>query len=191
LHVVLPEGPLWGGVGALALFNVFASWRGRRGGPASAGELFGHLAVDVAVLAWLVGWSGGIENPFASLFLLPIALAIFALPRRWVWAVAACSTAGYGVSVLVGKPLPHIHGALGDVFDLHKLGMLVNFVVSAAVMLLFFARVAAAWRARERELATLRERFARNEGIVALATHAASVAHELNTPLATLTLLAE
>jgi two-component system sensor histidine kinase RegB len=35
----------------------------------------------------------------------------------------------------------------------------------------------------------LRERFARNEGIVALATHAASVAHELNTPLATMTLM--
>jgi len=31
----------------------------------------------------------------------------------------------------------------------------------------------------------------RNEGIVPLATHAASVAHELNTPLATMTLLAD
>src|SRR5690606_13642754 len=31
----------------------------------------------------------------------------------------------------------------------------------------------------------------RNEGIVALATHAASVAHELNTPLATMILLAD
>jgi two-component system sensor histidine kinase RegB len=47
------------------------------------------------------------------------------------------------------------------------------------------------WRQREKEFATLRERFTRNEGILALATHAASVAHELNTPLATLTLMAE
>jgi two-component system sensor histidine kinase RegB len=80
---------------------------------------------------------------------------------------------------------------MGDAFNLHKSGMLVNFVVSASVLLVFVARLAALWRARERELAALRERFTRNEGIVALATHAASVAHELNTPLATMTLLVD
>ncbi len=69
--------------------------------------------------------------------------------------------------------------------------MLVNFVISALVVLTFFARMASAWRQSEREVARLREQFARNEGIVALATHAASVAHELNTPLGTLTLMVE
>ncbi len=59
------------------------------------------------------------------------------------------------------------------------------------VVLVFTTRLAADLRARERELARLRERFTRNEGIVALATHAAAMAHELNTPLATMTLLAD
>src|SRR5690606_25739422 len=72
-----------------------------------------------------------------------------------------------------------------------KLGMLATFIVSAAVVLVFFTRMAAAWRQSEREVARLQERFARNEGIIALATHAASVAHELNTPLGTLTLMVE
>lgn len=49
------------------------------------------------------------------------------------------------------------------------------------VVLVFTTRLAADLRARERELARLRERFTRNEGIVALATHAAAMAHELNT----------
>ena len=64
-----------------------------------------------------------------------------------------------------------------------------HFVISALVLLTFFSRMSALLRRREHELSLLRERFTRNEGIVALATHAASVAHELNTPLATMTLM--
>lgn len=191
LGVQLLRWPLWLGVAFLAAFNTYAAVRAsraREGGPA---EIFIHLLVDIVTLTWLIAWSGGIENPFASLFLLPIAVSILSLPAAWVWATAACCVLGLAISTYFGHPLPHVHGAMGDAFSLHKIGMLVNFLVSAAVMLVFFARMAKLWREREKELATLRERFTRNEGIVALATHAASVAHELNTPLATLTLMTD
>jgi len=191
MHIALPLAPLWSGIGALALFNAYATWRSRQATQVGDAEVFAHVLVDIAVLAWLVAWSGGIENPFSSLFLLPIALSILALHGRWIWATAAASVAGFASAALVAVPLPHVHGAFGDVFDLHKLGMLVTFAVSVAVVLGFFTRMASAWRQSEREVAALRERFARDEGIVALATHAASVAHELNTPLGTMTLMAE
>ena len=183
--------PLWWGVAALAAFNVYASLHARKADPASPAEQFAHVLADILVLAWQIAWSGGIENPFASLFLLPIALSIPALPSAWVWAVAAAAFAGYAVSVVVGLPLSHVHAMGGDTFSLHKAGMLVNFLLSAAVLLYFLARITAAWRASESEVARLRERFARNEGILALATHAASVAHELNTPLGTMTLVVD
>lgn len=189
--VALPGVPLWTGIGALVLFNVYATWRARRGGEAGEAEVFAHVLVDITVLAWMVGWSGGIENPFSSLFLLPVALSILALRGRWIWATAAASVVGFAGSALLAHPLPHVHGVFGDTFTLHKLGMMANFIVSAAVMLIFFTRMAAARRESEREVARLRERFARNEGITALATHAASVAHELNTPLGTLMLMVE
>ncbi len=128
---------------------------------------------------------------FASLFLLPIALSTFALPKRWVWAISIVSASACLIAAVLGQPLPHWHGGTGDAFSLHKIGMGVNFAVSAGVILVFLGRAASGWRAHEQGLAILRERFARNEGIVALATHAASVAHELNTPLATLTLLVD
>ncbi len=139
----------------------------------------------------MVGWSGGIENPFSSLFLMPMVLSILALPARWAWASAGASLAGYALTLLAGRELPHVHGLMGDTFSLHKVGLLVNFAVSALVVLVFFTRMAAARRDNEREIARLREQFARDEGILALATHAASVAHELNTPLGTLTLMVE
>ncbi|MGS1079649.1 ATP-binding protein [Pseudoxanthomonas beigongshangi] len=188
MHIPLPTVPLWGGIGLLAAFNVYATWRSHRLAPDSAGVAFLHMLVDVAVLAWLVGWSGGITNPFSPMFLLLIAVAALALPLRWVLATAGASLIGYALMAVFGRPLPAFHG---NAFNLHLWGMAVNFLLSVGVVLYFSTRLVAALRQRERELAVLRERFARNEGIVALATHAAAVAHELNTPLATMTLLSE
>jgi two-component system sensor histidine kinase RegB len=68
----------------------------------------------------------------------------------------------------------------------------VNFVVTAAVLAFFIARLARALRAREAEVRHERERTLRDEGILAIATQAAGTAHELNTPLSTIrTLLGE
>lgn len=189
LGVMLPITPLWTAIGALALFNGYAIWRSRRAVRVKSMEIFLHIVVDVSVLAWLIGWGGGITNPFTSLFLLPIAFAALTLPPRWLYATALLCAAGYGVCAVLGRPFPHVHGPISDSFDLHLVGMAVNFVLSVGVVLYFFARLARNLRARDDELALLRERFARNEGIVALGTHAASVAHELNTPLGTLTLM--
>lgn len=186
LDMALPLAPLWGGVAALAAFNLYAQRRAGGAGPAPPAEAFLHVLVDVVVLTWQIAWSGGIANPFGSLFILPIALTALALPLPWTLATTVLCLAGYAVAGIFGRPLPHLHG--GD-FDLHLWGMAANFVVSVAVVLFFSTRLVAARDRRERELAAMRERFARDEGILALATHAASVAHELNTPLGTLTLL--
>ncbi|MCK9490058.1 MAG: ATP-binding protein [Xanthomonadales bacterium] len=187
LAVPLDTTPLWPAVALLATFAAFASWRLRHGRQRPR-EAVWHLAVDIIVLSWLIAWSGGLTNPFGSLFLLPIALAALALPNRQVIAVAVLALVGYAVSAWIGKPLPYPHHDTG-LFDLHLTGMAVNFLVTAAVLMAFFARMRQIQREQEQEISQLRERFTRNEGILALATHAASVAHELNTPLATLTLL--
>lgn len=188
LHLALNPFALWSGIAVLSGFNLFAMWRTARLDEPSAAEAFLHIAVDVVVLTWLIAWSGGIANPFTSLFLLPIAFAALALTVPWVYAMAALCGAGYAASILLGQPLPHMHGVSAG-FDLHLWGMVVNFLVSSFALLYFFTRMSAILRRREDEISMLRERFARNEGIVALATHAASVAHELNTPLGTMTLI--
>ncbi|MDR1075491.1 MAG: sensor histidine kinase [Xanthomonadaceae bacterium] len=186
LHLPMPQ--LCAGVGVLIVFNLYVSVHMHYLRSASLLVAFLHIAVDIAVLAWLIGWSGGLTNPFASLFLIPIALAAIALPWPGAIATALLCLAAYALSAILAHPL-HVHE--GDAFDLHLWGMAVNFLLSALVVLYFATHLALQLRRRERELAAMGERFVRNEGIVALATHAAAVAHELNTPLATMTLLAE
>lgn len=188
LHMQLAWAPAWSAVLLLGLFNLYAGWRCNRAIIVRPAEAFLHILVDVVVLAWIIGWTGGIANPFGSLFLLPIALAALAMPLNWTLGTAAVCVSGYVAAAVFGQPLPHMPG---NAIDLHLWGMAANFIVSSAVVLLFSTRLIAAREQREQQLASIRERFARGEGILALATHAASVAHELSTPLGTLTLLLE
>jgi two-component system sensor histidine kinase RegB len=84
LRLPLASAPLWAGIGTLAAFNLWASLRARRVRHAQPAEVLLHVAADMLVLAWLIAWSGGAMNPFAPLFLIPVALVAPALPARWV-----------------------------------------------------------------------------------------------------------
>ena len=192
LRMAIPLAPLALGIGALAAFAAFAFWRLRQPWPVRPAEAFGHIAVDIGVLAWLLYFSGGVTNPFVSLLVMPIALAAAALPLRYVIAVAGLAAACYVFLVPwhVALPPPHAAGAGG--FNLHVAGTAANFAVTAAVLAFFIARLARALREREADVQRERERALRDEGILAIATQAAGTAHELNTPLSTIrTLLAD
>ena len=85
LALPLPAWPLWLGVVALVCFNGYLTLR-RRTLPGTPALAVLHLAVDISELSWAIGWSGGVMNPFVSLFLVPIALSTLALPvRHIVW----------------------------------------------------------------------------------------------------------
>lgn len=82
-------------------------------------------------------------------------------------------------------------GAHGASFGMHVLGMWVIFAVSAGLIAHYLSSLARSLRERDRQLAAAREETLRGERIVALGTLAAGAAHELGTPLATMSVLAE
>ncbi|MEO7432042.1 MAG: ATP-binding protein [Dokdonella sp.] len=192
LQIPIPVVPLAFGIGVLALFAAFAFWRLRQPWPVGLTEAFGHVAVDIAVLSWLLYWTGGATNPFVSLLVMPIALAAAALPPRYVIGVAILAADGYLLLVPWNVPLPPMGPDGSRDFNLHVVGMAINFVVTAVFLAFFIARLARALRQREAQVQRERERALRDEGILAIATQAAGTAHELNTPLSTIrTLLGE
>ena len=78
---------------------------------------------------------------------------------------------------------------LQDAFNTHVLGMWLGFVISAIVVAYFAVEMARAVRVRDAQLNRVREEILRNERIVSLGTQAAGAAHELGTPLSTMSVV--
>ncbi|MBI5007461.1 MAG: HAMP domain-containing histidine kinase [Nitrosomonadales bacterium] len=209
-------GPMLGAVGFLTAVNVLTWWRLSLDLPVGNLELFLQLSVDVLVLTVLLYYGGGSTNPFVSLYLLPLVIAAATLTRRHTWGMAALTLACYSLLMVWYVPLPnpptqdaaamqgmdHSHhdmsamtapaataSPLEDAFNTHVLGMWLGFVISAVVVAYFAAEMARAVRIRDAQLTRVREETLRNERIVALGTQAAGAAHELGTPLATMSVV--
>jgi len=192
MRLPIPVPGLAFGILALLVFALAVFWRLRRPWPVTPIEAVAHIAVDIAALTWLLHLTGGATNPFVSLMVLPITLAAAALSLRYVAIVALLAAMSYLALFPWHVPLPMLHAQEGGDFNLHLVGMAINFVIMAAALSFFVTRLARLLHMREREIQRERERALRDEGILAIATQAAGAAHELNTPLSTMrTLIAE
>jgi len=184
LGIPMPLGPMAAILVLMGVFCLATMRRLRQDAPATQGEFLAHLLADLTAFAALVFFSGGATNPFVSLMLLPVVIAAVSLRPRWVWLLAAVAGGYYALLLFVYQPL-----AIADPVTAHNMhlgGMWFNFLISAALIAFFVTRMHSALRARDRELAELRERQLRDERILALGTQAALAAHELATPLATI-----
>ncbi len=194
LELPIPVGRLLSAIAALGLLNIVALWRLRLKSRMAGWEPVAHIAVDTLVLGYLLYLTGGASNPFVSLLVMPITLAATALPLRSVAAVATLAVVTYLLLMRFFVPLPEVSdaGNNGLFFNLHLTGMAISFAITAGMLGFFIARLARALRAKQAEAEFERVRALRDEGILAIATQAASTAHELNTPLSTIrTLLGE
>jgi signal transduction histidine kinase len=187
LDIALPRVPMFAVLALMAGFNAFLEWRARTREAVGAGELFGELCVDLAALAILLYLSGGAANPLISFLLVPVAVAALSLPGALTAAVAMLAVALY--TLLMWQFLPLAVADAERATRLHLAGMWLTFVVSAAMIAWFVARMTASIRERDSRLATAREQALRDERVVALGALAAGAAHELGTPLATIAVL--
>ena len=188
LDIPLPTVPLLAIIGITALFNGIVLWRLKRATSATPLELFSQLLVDIATLSALVFFSGGATNPLVSLLLPPVAIAALTLPARCVLAIGLAAVAAYSALMVFYVPLPLSDATRAT--RLHLLGMWLTFAVSALMIAWFVLRMTRLIRLRDAELAATREQALRDERIIAIGTLAAGAAHELGTPLGTMSLLA-
>lgn len=178
-----------------ALLTIITFWRLQHPWPVTDIEYFFQLLIDIGGLTIVLYFSGGATNPFVSYYLVPITVSAALLPWRFTWIIAGLSLLAYSLMLIYYRPflsmqptMDHSHHAANS-FNLHILGMWFTFAISTMLITYFVVKMASALRQQETKLAANREDELRDEQILAVATLAAGTAHELGTPLATMTLL--
>ncbi len=160
--------------------------------PVTEPEFFSHLLIDILGLSGLLYFTGGASNPFVSYYLVPLTISAATLPWRYTWAITALSLLAYSLMLYFYIPLqplePH-HGHHSDSHNLHILGMWFNFLVSAVLITYFVVRMSKTLRDQEEDLHETREHNLKSEQLLGIATLAAGTAHELGTPMSTMSVL--
>lgn len=187
-----PRPVLWSAlVGVSAAVNLGMSLVGRRSRLASDTEAVVQLGFDVLQLAAVLFFTGGVANPFALLLIAPATLAASSLPRRHAALVAVMAIAAAAVLAFWSWPLP-LPG--GRAFQA-PLGYRLAAAAAVAAGVAFTAGYAflAALQSARMELAlhVTQAVLAREQRLSALGGLAAAAAHELGTPLATISVVAK
>ena len=177
------------------ILTLASLWRIRRPWPVAESELFAHLMIDLLMLSCLLYFAGGATNPFVSYYLIPLIIAATSLPQRYTWVIAALSITAYCSLLFFHQPLEllapqHQHNNDASIFNTHLLGMLATFMLSVLLITYFVVRMAKTLRQQDQALSLARENTLRDEHILSIATMAAGTAHQLGTPLSTISVLA-
>ncbi|CAO3380956.1 Sensor histidine kinase PrrB (RegB) (EC 2.7.3.-) [Azospirillum argentinense] len=180
-------------MGAVILFlvalNIASVLHLRRQTSVSNTQLFLELLIDVSALTVQLYLSGGASNPFISLYLLQITLGAVLLEAWSAWALVLVATACFTFLIGAYRPLALPPGLEGLLLGLHIQGMFLCFVLTASLIVPFITQITRNLRARDAHLADLRQRSMEEDHIVRLGLLASGAAHELGTPLATLSVI--
>jgi len=188
LGVDLPLGPMLIVIAVLAGANFLFTATLRRMWVAP-GEMLLALLLDMAALTVQLYLSGGATNPFISLYLLQVVLGAILLGRSAAWLLAAAATACFVFLSIRHQPLRYPPRLWSSETDLQLVGQAVSFALVAVLLMLFIARISRNLRARDEYVAELRQRAVEEDNIVRMGLFASGAAHELGTPLSTLSVL--
>nr|WP_256835530.1 ATP-binding protein [Pseudomonas oleovorans] len=153
--------------------------------PVTEVEYAVQLGCDLIIHSVLLYYSGGSTNPFVSYYLVPLTIAAATLPWMFTIVLAGMALAGYTLLLVWTHPL-ELPAARESLL---VYGMWLSFALSAALITFFVAKMAEELRSQDELRAERREESLRDQQLLAVATQAAGAAHELGTPLGTMSVL--
>jgi two-component system sensor histidine kinase RegB len=149
-----------------------------------------YLGYDIAQLAALLYLTGGMQNPFAVLFLVPVIVSSTAFRPPATLVLGSLVLLLAGLLSFWYWPLPWYPGAPFETPFLYIVGNWIALASTMAFMAHYAFRVSQESRQLADALMATELVLAREQHISQLDGLAAAAAHELGTPLATITLIA-
>ncbi|KQV48190.1 hypothetical protein ASC95_19755 [Pelomonas sp. Root1217] len=189
LAITLPWAEMLSLLGILVVFNLFSTWRNKLAHPVSQIELCIALLVDVGVLTGQLYLAGGSDNPFIYLYLLQVAVASVLLRPAYLMGVMLSAVSGFVLLTQWHRPLLLDASSPTTLSPNYLGGLLLCFLLNVALLSVFIVRINRNLRQRDAELAELQQRAAEEVHIVRMGLLASGAAHELGTPLATLSVI--
>jgi two-component system, sensor histidine kinase RegB len=147
------------------------------------------LAYDVVQLAALLYLTGGLENPFAILFLAPVMISAMALPPGRTLTLGVLAMGAATLLAVWHQPLPWTPEDGIRLPRLYVWGVWLSILLGLTFIGVYAWRVAEEARQLGHALAATELVLAREQHLSQLDGLAAAAAHELGTPLATIALV--
>ncbi len=190
LQFAFPVGICFGLIAASAWLNLYLAFRfptNHRLNPAAASLV---LAFDVLQLAGLLYLTGGLQNPFVVLMIVPVIISATSLSARHTLALGLLVVVCTSVLIVRHMALPWYPGQTIDLPFLFVIGIWCAIISALGFTAIYAFRVAEEARLLANALAATELVLQREQHLSALDGLAAAAAHELGTPLATITLVA-
>ena len=144
------------------------------------------LAFDIAELAVLLFLTGGLENPFAFLFLAPVLLSATALPPRITLILGIFAVVCATVLVFAHYPLPWDADNPLELPWIYLIGVWFSILLAIGFISVYTWQITEESRQIAEALAATELVLAREQHLSQLDGLAAAAAHELGTPLSTI-----
>ncbi|HMF24608.1 MAG TPA: ActS/PrrB/RegB family redox-sensitive histidine kinase [Pseudolabrys sp.] len=149
------------------------------------------LAFDIAELAVLLFLTGGLQNPFAFLFLGPVLLSATALPPRFTLMLGGFAVACSTILVFVHYPLPWDSDDPLQLPPIYMMGVWLCILLAIGFIGVYAWQITEESRQLSDALAATELVLAREQHLSQLDGLAAAAAHELGTPLSTISVIAK
>jgi two-component system, sensor histidine kinase RegB len=185
----LPVGLCLACIAMSAWLNVFLSIRYPGRHRLSVGFATSLLAYDILQLAALLYLTGGIDNPFTMLIVAPVTVSAATLPLGNTIALGMLALSATFFIALHSLPLPWSPALTLQHPLMYKFGVLAAVAASMPFLALYVWRLTQEGRQMSAALAATEHVLAREQKLHAIDGLAAAAAHELGTPLSTITLV--
>lgn len=149
------------------------------------------LLFDALQLAGLLYATGGLTNPFSLLMSVPVVISATTLPLRYTIGLCLVVVSTASILVFDHLPLPWYPATQLSMPFVYVAGMWVSVVASITFTSIYAWRVAEEARLLADALSATELVLQREQHLSAIDGLAAAAAHELGTPLATITLVAK